>query len=81
MKTRHPRMLPHDSRVRLQNLLDECDRHWFATHPDAVQRVRFHFIGEAVAFAGQPQRYVIVTIGPDGALIRQFTAGEEGCAA
>ncbi len=64
--------LPIAQHTRLQALLDEGDRRFFATHPREGERRRFHFRGEQIDGAGEPSRYVVVTRDPDGRLLRRF---------
>lgn len=79
MKTILPsRALPGNTRARVQHLLDEGDRSWFARNPTATHRVRFHFRNEQVEAGRSAQRYVRVTVEGDR-LIRRFT-GEEATA-
>ncbi len=69
---RASRPLPHDTRERMQTLLNEADTHWFLLHPGEQHRERLYFRGERVDDHGQPTRYIIVSRDPDGRLLRRF---------
>jgi len=65
--TRASRLLPSDTRMRIQTLLDEGDRAFFDRNPHERERRRLYFKGEA-----KPSRYVIVTRDAGRRLVRRF---------
>lgn len=71
----HENPLPHNSRTRLQYLLDQGDQRFFADHPGETERRRYYFRGERVDDRGEPSRYVLVTREADGRLTRRFQQG------
>lgn len=68
--------LPHDTRERMQTLLNEADAHWFLLHPGEQHRERLYFRGERIDDHGQPTRYIIVSRDADGRLVRRFQPQE-----
>jgi len=66
------RLLPSDTRTRLQYLLDQGDALFFANNPHERARRRMYFRGERVEGAGEASRYVLVRRDVAGRLVRYF---------
>lgn len=66
------RLLPSDTRTRMQTLLNEGDHAFFDRKPSETERRRLYFKGEAITGEAKPSRYVIVKRQEDGTLVRRF---------
>ncbi len=72
------RLLPSDTRTRLQYLLNEGDNLFFDRNPSERERRRPYFKGETITGEAKPTRRVVVSRNPDGRLLRRFEAEGSG---